>query len=155
MENRKLDDVIDIAIEREESAYAFYRDLHDRVEDATARETLDFLSREEKKHRDFLVNYREGRVGSGGLRMAEFIDYKIAEHLDAPDIEENMESKDVYLVAAHRELNAYNFYRSLAEMHPQGEVKDILLRIASEEMKHKEKVEYLYSNTAFPQTAGG
>lgn len=155
MENRKLNDVIDVAIEREEEAYAFYRDLHGRVADATARETLDFLAKEEKKHRDFLVNYRAGKVGSGGLRMAEFIDYKIAEHLNSPDIEKNMESKDVYLVAAHRELNSYNFYRSLAETHPQGEVKDILLRIATEEMKHKEKVEYLYSNTAFPQTAGG
>ncbi|MDD5475273.1 MAG: hypothetical protein PHU03_02025, partial [Syntrophales bacterium] len=110
---------------------------------------------EENKHREFLVNYREGRAGVGGLRMAESIDYKIAEYLDAPDIQKNMESKDVYLVAAHRERNSYNFYRSLADTHPEGEVKEILIRIASEEMKHKEKVEYLYSNTAFPQTAGG
>ena len=28
-------------------------------------------------------------------------------------------------------------------------------RMANEEKKHKEKVEYLYSNTAFPQTDGG
>jgi hypothetical protein len=27
--------------------------------------------------------------------------------------------------------------------------------MANEEMKHKEKVEYLYTNTAFPQTEGG
>jgi len=27
--------------------------------------------------------------------------------------------------------------------------------MANEEMKHKEKMEYLYSNTAFAQTAGG
>jgi hypothetical protein len=27
--------------------------------------------------------------------------------------------------------------------------------MANQELKHKEKVEYLYSNTAFPQTAGG
>ncbi|MCK9229501.1 MAG: ferritin family protein [Syntrophales bacterium] len=155
MKNRKLDDVIDIAIEREEEACAFYRDLYSRVEDETARETLDFLSKEEKKHKEFLMQYKAGTAGSGGLRMVEFIDYKIAEHLDAPDIEKNMESKDVYLVAAHRELNSYTFYRSLADLHPRGDVKNMLLRIASEEMKHKEKVEYLYSNTAFPQTAGG
>jgi hypothetical protein len=28
-------------------------------------------------------------------------------------------------------------------------------RMANEELKHKEKVEYLYSNAAFPQTDGG
>ncbi len=31
----------------------------------------------------------------------------------------------------------------------------MLLKMANEEMKHKEKVEYLYANTAFPQTQGG
>lgn len=61
----------------------------------------------------------------------------------------------MYTVAAHRELNSCNFYTALAEIQPAGEVKNMLLRIASEELKHKEKVEYLYSNTAFPQTDGG
>lgn len=155
MENKRLDLVIDVAIEREEEAKVFYLALRDRVEDAMARDTLEFLAGEEQKHRDFLVAYREGRVAAGGLRMAESVDYKIAEHLAEPETKEVMESKDVYLVAAHRELASYNFYMDLAEMHPDGEVKEMLLRIASEEMKHKEKVEYLYSNTAFPQTAGG
>jgi hypothetical protein len=31
----------------------------------------------------------------------------------------------------------------------------MLLRMADQELKHKEKVEYLYANTAFTQTAGG
>ena len=66
-----------------------------------------------------------------------------------------MDSKDVYLVAANKELNSYNFYKSLADIEPAGEIKNMLMKMANEEMKHKEKVEYLYSNTAFPQTAGG
>jgi rubrerythrin len=40
-------------------------------------------------------------------------------------------------------------------MHSDPEVKNMLLKMASEELKHKEKMEYLYSNTAFAQTAGG
>ncbi len=89
------------------------------------------------------------------LRMSDVVDYKIAQYVDAPDIDKNMETRDVYLVAAHREMNSYNFYKGLSEMQPAGEVKDMLLRMANEEMKHKEKVEYLYANTAFPQTQGG
>lgn len=155
MENKKLAMVIDLAIEREKEAFAFYQDLYRKVEDLQAKETLQFLSDEEKKHREFLENYRQGEMGAGGLRMTEVVDYKIAEYLSAPDIQKNLESKDVYLVAAHRELNSYNFYKSLAEMHPDGHAKAVLLRMANEEKKHKEKVEYLYSNTAFPQTSGG
>ena len=155
MEDKKISTVIDTAIEREEKAYAFYRDLSGRVDDLTARETLEFLSEEEKKHKAFLEKYRKGDYGPEALRMTDVVEYKIAEYLVNPDIQKNMDSKDVYLVAAHRELNSYNFYKSLADLHPEGSVKTILLRMANEEKKHKEKVEYLYSNTAFPQTDGG
>ena len=155
MEEKKIAAVIDMAIEREVEAYNFYQDLSKEVEDPTAKESLQFLSNEEKKHKEFLEKYRQGGLGPEGLRMTEVVDYKIAEYLDKPDIKKNMESKDVYLVAAHRELNSYNFYQSLANMHPDGNAKAVLMRMANEEKKHKEKVEYLYSNTAFPQTSGG
>jgi len=47
------------------------------------------------------------------------------------------------------------FYVSLAAIHPKGKAKNILLKMAEEELKHKEKMEYHYTNAAFPQTDGG
>jgi len=147
--------LIDIAIDREIAARDFYRDLAGRVEDPAVRDTLSFLAGEEQKHQDFLTGYRDGRYGSDTLRLTDVIDYKIAEYLEEPDISGEMKSAEVYLIAAHRELQSYRFYRAIADLHPDGEIKEMLLGIADEEMRHKEKVEYLYSNTAFPQTAGG
>jgi rubrerythrin len=155
MEDNSLAAVIDMAIGREEAAFAFYLNLSEKVEDRTAKETLQFLSKEEGKHKDFLEKYRQGGLGPEALRMTDIVDYKIAEYLTEPDIQKNMESKDVYVVAAHRELNSYNFYQSLAKLHPDGNTRTVFLRMANEEKKHKEKVEYLYANTAFPQTSGG
>jgi len=155
MKEKKLESLIDIAIEREEKAYGFYMGLCNRIEDESVKDTLKFLAGEEQKHKEFLVNYRSGRFGPDSLRLTDVVDYKIAEYLEEPDIKKDMDSKDVYLVAAHRELQSYNFYKALADLHPDGEAKEMLLKMANEEMKHKEKVEYLYSNTAFPQTAGG
>ncbi len=155
MEQKRLGNYIDIAIQREEEAYAFYTDLISRVLDSSAKDALTLLAGEEKKHKAFLVNYRDGGYGADALRLSHPIDYKIAEHMDNPDIKKDMASKDVFLVAAHRELNSYNFYKGLAELHPDGEIKQIFLKMASEELNHKEKVEYLYSNAAFAQTAGG
>ncbi|MBW2582933.1 MAG: ferritin, partial [Deltaproteobacteria bacterium] len=43
----------------------------------------------------------------------------------------------------------------LANMHADSELKTMLSKMANEELKHKEKMEYLYANTAFPQTSGG
>jgi rubrerythrin len=155
MENIKLAQIIDKAIGREEEAFAFYMKIQGIVEDPTAKDTLGFLANEEKKHREFLVAYRDGKIGGNNLRMTEVIDYKIAQFLDAPDVKKNSSSQEIYLIAAHREMNSYNFYKGLSEAQPAGEVKDMLQRMANEEMKHKEKVEYLYTNTAFPQTQGG
>jgi rubrerythrin len=144
--------VIERAIKNEEEAYAFYMDLAQKVADEEAKDTLLFLAHEEKGHKEYLLKYCQAAF-AGPARPV--IDYKISEHLMKPDVQKDMQSKDVYLIAANRELNAHNFYKGLAELHPAGDVKEMLLRMASEELKHKEKMEYLYANTTFTQTAGG
>ena len=155
MKNKELKHVLEAAIEKEKESYDFYMHLCEVVEEEGVKDTLRYLAEEEKKHKNFLKDYKKGRFGGQALRMTEVIDYGIAQYVEVPDIEKDMESKDVYLVAAHREYNAYKFYQNLAHMHPEGEARELLRTIANEELKHKEKVEYLYANTAFPQTAGG
>src|SRR4030042_6454080 len=148
MENVNLENIISKAITREEEAFDFYMDLAKKLDDRDAKETLSFLASEEKKHKEFLVAYKEGKISGNKLRMTEVIDYKIAQYIDAPDIQKGLKTRDIYLVASHREMNSCNFYKELAQVQPEGEVRDMLMRMANEEMKHKEKVEYLYSNTA-------
>lgn len=152
---KTIADVIDMAITREEEAYDFYMDIHSKVQDVGVRETVEFIAGEEKKHKAFLVSYRDGNFGSEALRMADVIDYKVAEYLEEPEISKESRSEDVYLIAAHREGRSYQFYSELANMHADGELKTMLAKMANEELKHKEKMEYLYANTAFPQTSGG
>jgi rubrerythrin len=147
--------LIDTAIKREEDAYTFYMAIHGKVTDPSVRETIQWIAGEEQKHKAFLVNYRKGDFGAGSLRLSEVVYYKIAEHQNEPEVTENMNSSDVYLVASHRELRSHRFYTALANQHAAGEARQMLLKMANEELKHKEKMEYLYANTAFPQTSGG
>jgi rubrerythrin len=147
--------LIDTAIRREEDAYTFYMDIHGKVKDPAARESIQWIAGEEKKHKAFLVKYRKGEFGAGGLKLSDVVYYKIAEHQNEPEVKADMNSSEVYLVASHRELRSHQFYTALADQHTTGEGRDMLLRMANEELKHKEKMEYLYANTAFPQTSGG
>jgi rubrerythrin len=87
--------------------------------------------------------------------LSEVTYYQIAEHQKEPEIGDSMSSADVYLVASHREARSHKFYTELANLHTDGEARSMLLKMANEELKHKEKMEYLYSNAAFPQTSGG
>jgi rubrerythrin len=152
---KTIADVIDLAIQREEEAYDFYMDIHGKVQDAGVKDTVKFIAGEEKKHKAFLIAYRDGKFGSQALRMADVVDYKVAEYLEEPEISKESSREDVYLVAAHREGRSYQFYSELANMHADSKLKNMLTRMANEELKHKEKMEYLYANTAFPQTSGG
>lgn len=153
--DKNLLTLIDTAIQREEDAYVFYMALHGRVIDAGVKDTLQWIAGEEQKHRTFLVKYREGGFGQGALRLNDVVFYKIAEHQAEPAVSTDMSSSEVYLVAAHRESRSHLFYADLANQHPAGDVRDMLLKMANEELKHKEKMEYLYTNTTFPQTSGG
>lgn len=155
MQHKTFSYIIDLAIKREEEAYAFYIDLYDKVDEKSVKDTLKWLADEEKKHKAFLIKYRTGQLESDAMKLSDTIDYSIADSLQEPDIQAGMKNEHVYMIAAHREFKSYKFYSDLATLHPEGGTRDILLKMANEELRHKEKMEYLYTNTAFPQTAGG
>ena len=102
-----------------------------------------------------LEQYRQGELKSGVLSQGQVIDYKIAEHFDQPEISPDMQLKDVFLLAANREMHSHKLYLALAGLHPTGEAKRLLEELASQELEHKHKVESLYTQVAFPQTDGG
>jgi rubrerythrin len=152
----QLGKIIEFAIEKEEAAHKYYLTLVNRVSDASTQESLRFLAGEEVKHKEFLEKYLRGEIQEGTLRLAEVVEYKILEHLEEePVASESLSTEEAFLLAAKREQASYLFYGDLSRLHPDGPVKDLLARMANEELRHKEKVEYLYANTAFPQTSGG
>ena len=152
----QLGKIIEFAVEKEEAAQKFYLKLVGRVSDASTQDTLKFLAGEEAKHKDFLEKYLRGEIAEGALRLTEVVEYKILEHLEEePVASESLSPEEAFLLAAKREQASYLFYGDLSRLHPEGPVKDLLSKMANEELRHKEKVEYLYANTAFPQTSGG
>jgi rubrerythrin len=155
MKNHTLESLIELAIVNEQEAYDSYMELHKLVDDKAAKDTLKFLAEEEKQHKAYLQKYRDGSFRENSLPFNAPVDYKIAETTQKPKPRKDILTNEVYLIAANKELNASQFYQRLAEIHPEGNVRDMLLRMADQELKHKEKVEYLYANTAFTQTAGG
>jgi rubrerythrin len=149
------EELLKTAIRFEERSFDFYQRLKETVRDSMSRNTLDYLSQEELKHKDFLEQYLRGNITGSTLRLTDPHDSKIVEAFKIPSINPDLELKDAFLVAAEREKESHEFYSKLADLHPDGRVKDLLKQLAQEELAHKEKVEYLYVNAAFPQTAGG
>jgi len=150
-----IGDVLAQAITREEVAHDLYLKLRDKVDDAVSKDTLAFMASEEWRHKEILERYQRGELGAEALGVDKVVDGKVVEALGTPAMTEKLEHKDVFLIAAEREKASYEFYKRLATVQPEGAIKTLFFRLAQEELGHKEKVEYLYCNAAFPQTAGG
>ncbi|MCK7504202.1 MAG: hypothetical protein MZV70_08985 [Desulfobacterales bacterium] len=148
--------LIDTAIQREEDAYAFYMEHSRKGQRPGGARDHRMDRRRGAEAQSVSGEIPQRRISErSGLRLSDVVYYKIAEHQEEPEVTEDMNSSQVYLVAAHRELRSHQFYTALANQHAAGEAREMLLRMANEELKHKEKMEYLYANTAFPQTSGG
>lgn len=150
-----LGELLEKAIGKEVEAQTLYADLSQKVNENTTRDALLSLVRQEEGHQKLLEQYRDGKLKGGALRKGEALDYRIAEKLDGRGYSADMALKDVFLLAAEREKAAHEFYLALAEIHPEGEAKALLTDLAAQELGHKHRVEYLYTEVAFPQLDGG
>ena len=150
-----LKEVLGKAIQKEIESQLLYASLSEKMSDKAAKDAFQELARQEQGHQQLLERYLRGELKEGALSSGQTIDYKIAERFDQPEISPDMRLKDAFLLAANREKSSHEFYLSLAQIHPAGEVKRLLERLASQELEHKQRVEFLYTEVAFPQTNGG
>lgn len=150
-----LKEILQKAIEKEIASQLLYSDLGRRTPDKIAKDTFKELTKQEEGHQQLLEKYQRGELKGGALRAGQVIDYKIAEATGQTEITPEMTLKEIFLVAANREKSAHEAYLALAAAHPAGRVKTVIEDLASQELTHKHRLEFLYTEVAFPQTAGG
>jgi rubrerythrin len=150
-----LKEVLEQAVQKEITSRFLYTGLRQRVNNASAKDALESLAGQELKHQQFLEDYLQGNLKEGVLHSGLVVDYKVADHLNQPEIEPTMELKEVFLLASFREKASYELYSGLSAIHPPGQAKHLLDDLAAEELRHKLRVETLYTEVAFPQTDGG
>jgi rubrerythrin len=155
MPELSIDEVLRKAIEKEIESQELYSELGQKMNEAAAKETFEKLTQQEKAHQQLLEQLLRGEVGEGDLIKGHPVDYKITEHFEQPEISPDLKLKDVFLLAASREKAAQELYLDLAQLHPSGEVKSVFTMLATQELQHKEKMEFFYTEVAFPQTDGG
>jgi rubrerythrin len=150
-----LEKVLRKAVQKEIASWLLYNDLSRRMSQEIARDAFKKLAQQEKSHQNRLEQYLRGEVKEGALSGGQAVDYKIAEYLEQPKIYPDMALKDIFLLAANREKASHELYLGLAGIHPEGEVRRLFEELAAQELEHKQRLEFLYTEVAFPQTDGG
>jgi rubrerythrin len=140
--------IINNAIAQEELSHEFYTRMANLVSHAETKETFQYLAKEELDHKTFLQSCF---TAEGCKLVAHPQNVHLAEHLKAPEVTPDLAPKEALVIAMKREEGSYKFYQGLAALQPPGEIRDFLEKVAKMELGHKEKVEYLYNNVAFPE----
>jgi rubrerythrin len=148
-------EVLKRAIQKEIESQNLYSGLSRKMTDDAAKDAFRQLYRQEQGHQKRLEQYQRGELKGGSLSRGQAVDYRIAEYLDQSPASPDMKLRDVFLLAANREKAAHTFYISFAALHPTGRVRKLLEDLAAQELEHKQRVEFLFTEVAFPQTDGG
>ncbi len=144
----EMEAVVKSAIAQEEMSHDFYRRLAEAVSHADTKETLQYLAKEELEHKHFLQSCL---TAEGCKLVGRPRDAHLAEMLEAPAFHPEMSPKEALVIAMKREEGSHRFYLALAALQPPGEIRAFLEKMAQMELSHKEKMEYLYDNMAFPE----
>lgn len=146
--NLELKALIEQAIRQEELSHEFYSRLARLVTHQDTKDTLAWLAKDELEHKAFLESCL---TPTGCTLTGQAQDTHLAEIMKTPAITPDLTPKEALMVAMKREEGSYHFYQRLASLQPPGEAKAFLEKMAKMELGHKEKVEYLYANVAFPE----
>ncbi len=142
MKDKRLEEIIDFAIEREKEAVKFYNDLKNMTKFSSKKKMLEDLENMEKGHIEILNNLKNKELKD--IEIPEVQNLHISDYMVAPKPEGEMSYQDIISIAIKKEEASYNLYKDLAENTDNENAKQLFLKLSSEEAKHKLMFEKIY-----------
>ena len=140
---KTADDILDYAIENEQGAVDFYRELAGKASKSWVKKIFEDYAKEEEGHKAKIEAVKAGRK----LQPVEkkVLDLKLGDYLVDIEPTPDMDYQSALVLAMKREKAAFRLYSALAEqMEDHEELRDLFLLLAQEEAKHKLRFEVEY-----------
>lgn len=138
------DEILELAISREEDANTFFLALAARVKNPEMRKVFDDLAAEELEHKSKLEleMMKSGRV----VTATEDKGYGVERAAKLTEIELDMDYKDMLILGMQKEESSFRLYVDLASRVSSEDAYETLLALAQEEVKHKMRFENEYDH---------
>ncbi|PKN18583.1 MAG: ferritin [Deltaproteobacteria bacterium HGW-Deltaproteobacteria-6] len=149
MNKNEYKKIISLAIEREVEAYTFYHAVADKAQDKAIKSIFNSLAEEEQMHKITLKEFLNEAPDT--MHFSESADYKIVDALPTPPLTADLKPVEGLVIAIKNELEAMQMYTQLANASTDQAQKNTFLELASMERGHKNKLEDIYTNMAFPE----
>lgn len=146
-----VQEVITLAIEREIEAFNLYSDAAKGTDNSAVRKAMEEMAEQERGHRVKLENVLAGNVrwAIRRARAEPVADLRLSDHLEGGSLDPKADYQDILLFAAKREKAAFEFYKAMAEMVDDPLLQNVFEMLASEEMKHKNRLEKIYEEVVY------
>jgi len=142
MNQDKFNEVIDFAIQGEQEAVQFYKDLQSQMKFQAQKEMMKELENMERGHIVVLENIR--KKGFGKIEVQEVTDLHISDYITDVQPSVNMTYQDILILAMKKEEKAQELYSDMAAKFPGTSLGNLFKKLATEEAEHKLQFETLY-----------
>ena len=148
-----VESVLKRAIELEEQAAALYTSAAETAKDAVVRRELEEIAAQEEEHKAKLESMLAGNLDIviSESKSEPVTDVRLTHHLVGGSLDPNAAYADVLLFAAKGEKAAYDFYMAMAEKAADPRLKDVLQMLATEELRHKDRLERIYEELVYQE----
>lgn len=140
-------EIIDFAIKQEKIAADFYSNMQDLTSLDSNKKIFSDLEKMELGHIKILKNFKN--EGLANYVPEQVTDLKISDYQDEVELHDKMDFQEILMVAMKREENAKNLYQDLADLSNDEGSKNLFLKIADEESKHKLQLETIYDDEIY------
>lgn len=140
------EEIVRFAIDKEIEAAKFYDECAAEESFAGARQTLQEMASEERKHQALLENLGQNEEMLAGYKFKWIPDIKRSDYMVDLTYEKGMHYADILRLAMKREETALRMYNELQRRAEAESHKKVFKVLCQEEAKHKLFLETLYDD---------
>jgi rubrerythrin len=145
-----FNDVLKVAIEKEEDAVEFYTKATGIIKNPGTSEMLKDFAKEEQSHVTLLKDAQKSKTieSVGNKTLPQSMD--LTKYLVSGTITEDSTPQDVMIIAMKREDSAVSFYSEQITAFEGTDIAELFQRLCNTEKEHKERLEAEYEKVFMP-----
>jgi len=144
MDQKKFEEIIQFAIQREIESMDFYDRASKLVKHSGTRDLFSDFVKQEEGHKKKLEAVRVGKIELG--KIEKIPNLKISDYMVEAELKPDVSYGDILRIAMKREERSVKLYTDLNEKNQDETLRSLFTFLVQEESKHKYYIEKLYDD---------
>ncbi len=144
MDEKKFQEVIKFAIDKEIKSYNFYTNASQVAKYSGAKDLFSDLAQQEVGHRKMLEKLDLKKIARAKIEKVP--DLKISDYIVDAEFKPDMPYADILRIAIKMEERALKLYNNMNQSNQDENLKKLFSLLANEEAKHKLRLEKIYDD---------